>query len=290
MAGRDHVAADPRPRRPGGPGTERRWSASRPSVRPELTRRASAGPRRADDGDLDPAGGAALGPPRARQPAARPPSPTWPRAGVPPACRSGCSRTTGCPPGSTSRPAGHPTAGPARWTPATPRCARCAGTRCWAGDRRRQRGHRELRGLPGRGPGLLRGPGGRQLQDLLDGAQGRLRRARPRRRSWRLLDELAPEFGTAKVFRPYRDVRFSNDKTPYKTHQGAVVHADGAGTGAWYVQISAEGLYVAGGSGDSRATRSPATAAQWPTTSRVLACRPRSTGWRPRAGRSAARS
>ena len=63
-----------------------------------------------------------------------------------------------------------------------------------------------------------------------------------------LLEELAPDFGTAKVFRPYRDVRFSNDKTPYKTHQGAVVHADGQGTGAWYVQISAEGLYVAGGS------------------------------------------
>jgi uncharacterized protein (TIGR02453 family) len=63
-----------------------------------------------------------------------------------------------------------------------------------------------------------------------------------------MLEELAPEFGTAKVFRPYRDVRFSNDKTPYKTHQGAVVHADGAGTGAWYVQISADGLYVAGGS------------------------------------------
>jgi uncharacterized protein (TIGR02453 family) len=63
-----------------------------------------------------------------------------------------------------------------------------------------------------------------------------------------LTEELATEFGTAKVFRPYRDVRFSNDKTPYKTHQGAVVHADGAGTGAWYVQISADGLYVAGGS------------------------------------------
>ena len=63
-----------------------------------------------------------------------------------------------------------------------------------------------------------------------------------------LLEELTPEFGTAKVFRPYRDVRFSNDKTPYKTHQGAVVHADGAGTGAWYLQISAEGLHVAGGS------------------------------------------
>jgi uncharacterized protein (TIGR02453 family) len=63
-----------------------------------------------------------------------------------------------------------------------------------------------------------------------------------------LIDELAPEFGTPKVFRPYRDVRFSNDKTPYKTHQGAVVHADGHGTGAWYVQISADGLMVAGGS------------------------------------------
>ncbi|TFV86870.1 DUF2461 domain-containing protein [Blastococcus sp. CT_GayMR16] len=63
-----------------------------------------------------------------------------------------------------------------------------------------------------------------------------------------LLDELAPEFGTAKIFRPYRDVRFSNDKTPYKTHQGAVVHADGHGTGAWYVQISADGLHVSGGS------------------------------------------
>ena len=63
-----------------------------------------------------------------------------------------------------------------------------------------------------------------------------------------LLEELTPEFGQPKVFRPYRDVRFSNDKTPYKTHQGAVVHADGQGTGAWYVQLSAEGLMVAGGS------------------------------------------
>jgi uncharacterized protein (TIGR02453 family) len=61
-----------------------------------------------------------------------------------------------------------------------------------------------------------------------------------------LLDELAPEFGTAKVFRPYRDVRFSNDKTPYKTHQGAVIHPEGS-AGAWYVQVSADGLRVAGG-------------------------------------------
>ncbi len=63
-----------------------------------------------------------------------------------------------------------------------------------------------------------------------------------------LLDEVAGDFGTAKIFRPYRDVRFSADKTPYKTHQGAVVHPEGSGAGAWYVQISAEGLMVAGGS------------------------------------------
>jgi uncharacterized protein (TIGR02453 family) len=62
-----------------------------------------------------------------------------------------------------------------------------------------------------------------------------------------LLDELAPDFGRAKVFRPYRDVRFSHDKTPYKTHHGAVVNPDGRGAGGWYVQISAEGLAVSGG-------------------------------------------
>ena len=62
-----------------------------------------------------------------------------------------------------------------------------------------------------------------------------------------LLAELAAEFGPAKVFRPYRDVRFSHDKTPYKTHQGAVVTPEGRGAGSWYVQISADGLTVAGG-------------------------------------------
>ncbi|SNS92680.1 TIGR02453 family protein [Geodermatophilus pulveris] len=62
-----------------------------------------------------------------------------------------------------------------------------------------------------------------------------------------LVDELAAEFGTAKVFRPYRDVRFGHDKTPYKTSQGAVVTVDGRGPGAWYVQLSAGGLLVGGG-------------------------------------------
>ena len=38
-----------------------------------------------------------------------------------------------------------------------------------------------------------------------------------------LMTALEDEFGPAKVFRPYRDVRFAKDKTPYKTAQGAFV-------------------------------------------------------------------
>ena len=55
-----------------------------------------------------------------------------------------------------------------------------------------------------------------------------------------LLAELAPEFGEGRIFRPYRDVRFSPDKSPYKTAMGATV-SDG------YVQISADGLFVGSG-------------------------------------------
>jgi uncharacterized protein (TIGR02453 family) len=65
-----------------------------------------------------------------------------------------------------------------------------------------------------------------------------------------LLDDLAGEFGefgSAKIFRPYRDVRFAKDKTPYKTHCGAVIEP-GRGAGAYYVQLGPEGLRVAGGS------------------------------------------
>jgi uncharacterized protein (TIGR02453 family) len=68
-----------------------------------------------------------------------------------------------------------------------------------------------------------------------------------------LCEALAPEFGTAKIFRPYRDVRFAKDKTPYKTHQGAYV-ATGPATG-WYVQISARGVMVGGGFYDADAER-----------------------------------
>lgn len=64
-----------------------------------------------------------------------------------------------------------------------------------------------------------------------------------------LLDELAGEFGEfgkGKIFRPYRDVRFSPNKSPYKTHCGAVFEP-GRGGGAFYVEISPEGLKVGGG-------------------------------------------
>lgn len=60
-----------------------------------------------------------------------------------------------------------------------------------------------------------------------------------------LTDALAQEFGEAKVFRPYRDVRFAKDKTPYKTHQGAFVGVAPA-TG-WYLEVSAPGVRVGGG-------------------------------------------
>jgi uncharacterized protein (TIGR02453 family) len=68
-----------------------------------------------------------------------------------------------------------------------------------------------------------------------------------------LMAELQPEFGTAKVFRPYRDVRFAKDKTPYKTHQGAFVSA-GPATG-WYFEISPRGTRVGAGFYDADGRR-----------------------------------
>jgi uncharacterized protein (TIGR02453 family) len=56
-----------------------------------------------------------------------------------------------------------------------------------------------------------------------------------------LLEELSNEFGDPKIFRPYRDIRFSPDKTPYKTHIGATLGA------TCYVQLSADGLSAGSG-------------------------------------------
>ena len=38
---------------------------------------------------------------------------------------------------------------------------------------------------------------------------------------------VAEEFGPLRVFRPYRDVRFSKDKSPYKTRCYAVTEGEG---------------------------------------------------------------
>ena len=60
-----------------------------------------------------------------------------------------------------------------------------------------------------------------------------------------LLDELSEEFGEGKVFRPNRDIRFSKDKSPYKTAQGGFA-ATAEGTG-YYLHLDATGLTVGGG-------------------------------------------
>lgn len=56
-----------------------------------------------------------------------------------------------------------------------------------------------------------------------------------------LLARLEPEFGPGKIFRPYRDVRFSRDKSPYKEHLAASLPEAG------YIQLSQDGLAVGSG-------------------------------------------
>jgi uncharacterized protein (TIGR02453 family) len=51
-----------------------------------------------------------------------------------------------------------------------------------------------------------------------------------------LLAELADQCGPGRIFRPNRDVRFSADKSPYKTAIGATLDNGG------YIQLSAAGL------------------------------------------------
>jgi uncharacterized protein (TIGR02453 family) len=55
-----------------------------------------------------------------------------------------------------------------------------------------------------------------------------------------LLAELEPDFGPGRIFRPNRDVRFSNDKSPYKTNGAA--HLSGG-----YISVSADELFVGSG-------------------------------------------
>ncbi len=55
-----------------------------------------------------------------------------------------------------------------------------------------------------------------------------------------LLRQLEPKWGEARIFRPYRDIRFSADKSPYKTNIAAKI-------GEGYVHLDAHGLGVGSG-------------------------------------------
>ena len=87
---------------------------------------------------------------------------------------------------------------------------------------------------------VLRRPARRQQQGVLDRPPRRSTRATSWRRCGRCSPSSSPSSAPGKIFRPYRDVRFSRDKTPYKTACGAIA-------GPFYVQVSADGLLVAGG-------------------------------------------
>ncbi|MFN3217871.1 MAG: DUF2461 domain-containing protein [Acidimicrobiales bacterium] len=54
------------------------------------------------------------------------------------------------------------------------------------------------------------------------------------------LTEALSDYGRFHIFRPHNDMRFSKNKPPYKTHQGAYTESEG-GAG-FYFQLSAAGL------------------------------------------------
>ncbi|AIY01842.1 hypothetical protein ART_2243 [Arthrobacter sp. PAMC 25486] len=60
-----------------------------------------------------------------------------------------------------------------------------------------------------------------------------------------LLRNLEPRFGPGRIFRPYRDMRFSPNKAPYKPAQGIFLsHYEDVG---YYLHLSAAGLSIGGG-------------------------------------------
>lgn len=67
------------------------------------------------------------------------------------------------------------------------------------------------------------------------------------------LEDFAPDYrrpAAKAMLRIYRDVRFSNDKTPYKTHLAASWPRQGlekAGGAGFFLQVGVHGVMVAGG-------------------------------------------
>jgi uncharacterized protein (TIGR02453 family) len=63
-----------------------------------------------------------------------------------------------------------------------------------------------------------------------------------------MLDELAGEVGgEVKVFRQHRDVRFSADKSPYKTNTYGLLLGSDAALHGLYASVSADGLVAGSG-------------------------------------------
>jgi uncharacterized protein (TIGR02453 family) len=63
-----------------------------------------------------------------------------------------------------------------------------------------------------------------------------------------LLTELSKKFGgEVKMFRQNRDIRFSPDKSPYKTHTYGVLYGSELAAGGLYASISADGLVAGAG-------------------------------------------
>jgi uncharacterized protein (TIGR02453 family) len=59
------------------------------------------------------------------------------------------------------------------------------------------------------------------------------------------LCEALADFGPFHLFRPHNDLRFSKNKPPYKTHQGA--YGESEGGAGFYVHLSSQGLMAASG-------------------------------------------
>jgi uncharacterized protein (TIGR02453 family) len=60
-----------------------------------------------------------------------------------------------------------------------------------------------------------------------------------------LIEEVDERYRPMRMFRPNRDVRFSADKSPYKTNIAAVGEREGGAV--YYVHLSADGLYAGSG-------------------------------------------
>jgi uncharacterized protein (TIGR02453 family) len=59
-----------------------------------------------------------------------------------------------------------------------------------------------------------------------------------------LIESLEEDYGSGKVFRPNRDIRFSKDKSPYKTN---IAGYAGMGGNGGYISLDARNLTVASG-------------------------------------------